>query len=200
MKKKDENSSIYIHAVEKFLSGDYAACIGDFLRLSAEGDAYATLYAATIFDRGGGGVEVNWDRARKLYEQSLTQSYLPGAALGLALMIYKGRGGEQNFSEAARYFKMLRNNAFSQIMLGVMSMEGKGCRRSEAVALTCFDKAWALGHPLGLKNAAIIRFNNGQYLRATYDFLRSFWLIIWYYGVKGWPLVKSPKDRGKKIY
>lgn len=199
MISKKENESVYIVAVEKFLNGDYAACINDFLSLSEGGDARASLYAATILDRGGWGVSANWGMARKLYEQSLAQSYLPGAALGLALMIYKGRGGVQNFSEAARYFKMLRNNAFSQVMLGVMSMEGKGCLRSEVDALARFDKAWSLGHPLGLKNAAIIRFHNGQYMRAAYDFVRSFCLIFWIYGVKRLPPGQVSSRQRKKV-
>jgi TPR repeat protein len=195
----EASSTIYFNAVERFVSGDFASCIDDFLRLSSEGDARATLYAATIFDRGGGGVDHDWERARDLYKRSLAQSYLPGAALGLALMVYKGHGGSQDFSEAAKYFGMLRENAFSQIMLGVMSLKGRGVVRSEDDALSHFDKAWALGHPLGLKNAAIVRFHRGQYVRAVYDFLRSSCLIFWNYGVRKLPLVKSPADCGKKL-
>ncbi|MHB1273347.1 MAG: tetratricopeptide repeat protein [Rhodanobacter sp.] len=198
-KAVDASSTIYFNAVERFVSGDYALCIDDFLRLSSEEDARATLYAATIFDRGGGGVDHDWERARALYKQSLAQSYLPGAALGLAFMFYKGRGGTQDFSEAAKYFGMLRDNAFSQIMLGVMSLKGKGRLPSEEDALHYFDKAWILGHPLGLKNAAIIRFHRGQYMRAVYDFLRSAYLIFLNYGVKRLPLVKSPHDCEQKL-
>jgi len=197
-KTADASSSIYFDAVERFVSGNYALCIDDFLRLSSVGDARATLYAATIFDRGGGGVDQDWERARDLYKQSLKQSYLPGAALGLALMFYKGRGGAQDFYEASKYFGMIRDNAFSQIMLGVMSLKGKGRVVSEDEALSYFDKAWTLGHPLGLKNAAIIRFHRGQYVRSAYDFLRSSYLIFWNYGIKQLPLVKSPSDCAKK--
>jgi TPR repeat protein len=193
-------SSEYFHAVERFDAGDYASCIEEFLKRSLNGDARATLYAATIFDQGGGGVDHDWKLARALYKKSLAQSYLPGAAMGLALMAYKGRGGSQDFSEAAKYFGMLRNNAFSQIMLGVMSLEGTGLMRSEDDALNRFDRAWALGHPLGLKNAAVVRFHRGQYMRATYDFLHSFLSIMWNYGVKRLPLIKSPTDCMHKLY
>ena len=193
------STSTYFDAVERFVKGDNASCIDDFLRFSQEGDARATLYAATIFDRGGGGVKCDWERARGLYKQSLAQSYLPGAALGLALMVYTGRGGDQDFSEAVKYFRMIRENAFSQLMLGVMSLDGRGCPKNEEDALSYFDKAWMLGHPLGLKNAAIIRFRRGQYMRATCDFIHSACLIFWNYGVRQIPLVKSPNDCAKDV-
>jgi TPR repeat protein len=194
-----QNSRTYFEAVEEFNRGEFAACIDKFLALSDQGDAYSSLYAATIFDRGSVDVDHDWARARRLYKISLEQSYLPGAALGLALMLYHGRGGTQDFAESGRNFELLRNNAFSQIMLGVMSLKGKGRSQDENLALTHFDEAWRLGHPIGLKNAAIIRLHRGKYVRGTSDFVRGGVLCFWYYGIKRLPMIKSPRDTAEAI-
>jgi len=190
-------SVAYFEAIERFMHGDYALCIDDFMFLSEKGDARASLYAAEIFNRGGDGVNQNWSKARDLYRRSLSQSYLPGAALGLALMLYRGRGGLRNIDEAKQYFKMLHNNAFSQIMLGIISNNENGCADNGKEALSYFDNAWLLGHPLGLKNASIIRFHNGLYVRSACNFVRAFFLILWIYGVKRLPIVKSPRDHSE---
>lgn len=190
----DVDDARYASAVDAFRRGAFASCIDTFLKLSDEGNARATLYAATIFDRGGRGVECNWERARTLYKQSLDQSYLPGSALGLAMMYYQGRGGDIDYRESVRYFRMLRGNAFSEIMLGVMSLKGHGCVKSEIDALSHFDRAWALGHPLGLKNAAIVRFKQGRYIRAICEFIYGGSLIIWHYGVRKHSIIKSLYD------
>lgn len=189
----------YHQAQECFRAGRYALCIDDFLQLSAAGNSRATLYAATILDRGGGGVSQDQARARSLYKASLARSYLPGAALSLALMFYLGRGGGRDYVEARKYFEMLRGNAFALIMLGVMSQKGLGCAANEDDALAKFDRAWALGHPIGLKNAAIIRLRRGEYVRGVRDFFRSAIGIFWTYGIRRYPLVKSPKDTIEKL-
>jgi TPR repeat protein len=194
-----QNSLSYFEAVEEFNRGEFALCIDKFLALSDRGDAYSSLYAATIFDRGGVGINYDWARARKLYERSLQQSYLPGAALGLAMMLYQGRGGAQDFVESARNFELLRGNAFSEIMLGVMSLKGKGRLQDENLALMHFDEAWRLGHPMGLKNAAIIRLHRGKYIRGIIDFVRGGLLCFWYYGIKHLPVIKSPRDVAEAI-
>ena len=191
----NNHATKYFRALDVFANGDYALCIDDFLELSSAGDARASLYAAIIFDRGGSGVDQNWVQARDAYERSLTQCYLPAAALGLALLHYSGRGGAQDYAEAARLFSMIRENAFSQIMLGIMNLKGRGFVPNEDHALNHFEHAWALGHPLGLKNAAIIRFHRGQLFRSVCDFIRSAGLIFWHYGVKKLPLIRSPMDR-----
>lgn len=190
----DIDGARYTSAVEAFRRGAFASCIDAFLELSERGNACATLYAATIFDRGGRGVDRNWERARALYKQSLGQAYLPGSALGLAMMYYQGRGGDVDYRESARCFRMLHGNAFAEIMLGVMSLEGHGCIKSEVDALSHFDRAWSLGHPLGLKNASIVRFKHGKYIRAMCEFIYGGSLIIWNYGVRKLPIIKSPYD------
>jgi hypothetical protein len=82
-------------------------------------------------------------------------------------------------------------------MLGVMSENGLGCPKSEE-ALNKFDDAWRLGHPIGLKNAAILSIRYGQYLRGIVDFVGSVAGIFWTCGTRRYPLVKSPNDVAKK--
>jgi TPR repeat protein len=189
---------LYFEAEENFHAGRYEQCVDDFLRLSSKGDSRATLYAATIFDRGGSGITQDHVRARALYKTSLKQAYLPGAALSLGLMFYLGKGGDKDYVEARKCFEMLRGNAFALIMLGVMSQKGLGCPISEEDALKKFDSAWDLGHPIGLKNAAILRIHRGDYLRGIGEFMRSAVGIFWNYGIRRYPLVKSPKDAAKR--
>jgi TPR repeat protein len=195
---KSVDQRAYFEAQENFNAGRYALCIDDFLRLSLAGDSRASLYAATILDRGGNGITRDQGRARTLYQTSLKQSYLPGAALALGLMFYRGQGGDKDYVQARKCFEMLRGNAFASIMLGIMSEKGLGCSKNEEEALNKFDNAWKLGHPIGLKNSAILRIHRGECLRGIIDFMRSSIGIFWTYGVRRYPLVKSPKDAAKK--
>jgi TPR repeat protein len=159
------NEDLYLNAREDFRRGQYGSCLDKFLRLSQEGDARSTFYAAAIFDKGGDGVRQDAVRARALYEASLKQSFLPASALSLALMLYQGRGGGKDFSRAMQYYNAFPNNAFAVLMVGTMRLHGYGCVKDEDEALRCFQRAWSLGHPLGLKNASIMLFRRGKYFQ-----------------------------------
>lgn len=190
----NSDSAAYFRATRQFKEGRFSACIEELLRLSASGDARATLWTANIFHNGGDGIERDWERARKLYRLSLTQSFLSGGAIGLALMAYNGQGGERDRPEAFSLFSKAPDNSLSQIMLGLMKQQGDGCVQNEDEALSHFDTAWRMGHPGGLKNAALIRLHRGQYPRAVFDFVRSGFMIFWHFGVKKRPMQRSPRD------
>lgn len=185
----DEES--YRNARMQFGNGEYSSCLDTFLRLSAGGDARATFCAAAILDRGGGGVKHDWVRARSLYKLSLGQRFTPAAALSLARMRYLGKGGDTDYFGAFEYYKLFPNDAFSNVMLGTMKLNGHGCQANESEALRCFDRAWSLGHPLGLKNAAILRYKNGNRIRGVFDFIKASVIIVWVYGIKKKPIVRS---------
>lgn len=189
----DTPQHMFDKAERYFSSGRYSLCLDALLHLSETGHARASLLAAAILDKGGDGVESDPMRARALYLKSLAQAYSPGAALGLALMCYLGRGGSKDFSAARKYFGMIRGGAFPLIMLGVMSQKGYGCEANEQDALEYYDQAWALGHPVGLKNASIIRFRRHEYARAIAGFVRSAISIFWNYGLRKLPMLYSPK-------
>jgi len=187
----------YENALKQFHAGKYGDCIHEFNRLSKEGHAKSSFYVGAIYVKGGDGVLRNEIQARSKFKQALAQSekFLPGAALWLALMQFQGIGGAVDYASSLKNYQSVSGNPFAKVMIGVMKSEGKGCTRNEDAALQWFDRAWALGHPLGLREAARIRFRRGHYIRGAFDFSRAVLLIIWFYGIRRIPKVESPNER-----
>jgi TPR repeat protein len=89
---------------------------------------------------------------------------------------------------------MFPSVAYAVIMLELMKYHGSGCRKDDDAALAQFDRAWQMGHPLGLKYAVLTRMSKREYIRAVPDFIRSALMIVWYYGIRRYPLIKAPRE------
>jgi TPR repeat protein len=190
--KTDEQ--VFASALKLYEDGNYWSCVNDFLKLSSNGDAKSSFYAANIFLKGGSGVPVDQTKARQLYSLALEHGSLPGAALSLALMEYKGWGGPINYADSMRHYSLVKGNPFAKIMIGEMLQRGLGCGKDEAAALRCYDGAWSLGHPLGLRQAAYIRMRRGNLVRGLIDYLKGATLMVWFYGIRRISVLKSPYE------
>ena len=197
--RTSDSRAVFLQAFQEFKVGHYASCVDDLLKLSDAGDAKASYILAVIFDKGGNGVTQDIQRAKELYALSLQQSPIPGAGIALAQILCAGRGGTTDFAAAKRYCDMFPYTGYAVVMLGLMKYHGSGCPKDYDAALLLFDRAWSLGHPLGLKYAAIVRMSKREYFRASSDFIRSALLIVWYYGIRKYPLTKSPRDKVSTI-
>ena len=145
--------------------------------------------------RGGDGVEKNETLARDLFRSAFTKSRSDAAAYWLGMMYLKGKGGATDYAAAKECFDQANNSAICEIELGLMAIRGLGAPKNEALALVHFDRAWALGHPLGLKYAALIRWRQKRYVRASIEFVRSAALIFWYYGVQRLSVLRAPNKK-----
>jgi len=188
------SKSEYENALRLYSEGNYMNCPEAFLRQSAEGHAESSFYAGSIYLKGGGGIDRDEARARQLYALALDQKFLPGAALSIALMEYQGKGGEKDYKNSMRHYLMVKGNPFAKIMIGLMTQYGHGCQKDELSALRWFEAAWSLGHPLGLKQAAYIQLKHGHLIKGFFGYLKSTFMLIWFYGVRKISILKSPNE------
>ena len=192
----DADLIAYGKALQQYQAGDYGECIDVFLRLSSAGNAKSTFYAGVIYTKGNDGVERDEVKARSMFGLAISQSerFLPGAVLSLALMQYQGKGGPVDYVSALKNYQTVKGNPFAQVMIGMMTLLGRGCENNEDAALQWFDRAWSNGHPWGLGCAARIRFRRGSYFRGALDWIRGAAMSIWFYGIRRIPPTKSPAE------
>jgi TPR repeat protein len=184
----------YDNALRLYEQAYYDSCLAEFLELSSAGDAKSSFYAASILVRGTKTVSPDASRGRQLFNTALRQAFLPGAALALAYMEYRGEGGEKDYQNAMKHYMLVKGNPFAKIMIGTMKLHGRGCAKDEGEALRWFDSAWSLGHPLGLRNASAIRLKRGRIITGMWGLCKSSILMIWFYGIRQISIVKAPNE------
>ena len=95
-----------------------------------------------IYEKGRHGVVVNLTKAFECYRKAAERGKAVGQ-FNLGFMYYDGRGVNQSFVEARKFFKMSADQNFvnAQFKLRKMMMEGKGGAKNTLTGITLIEKA-----------------------------------------------------------
>jgi len=118
---------------------------------------YALFNLAILYANGIGGVEHNQFKAHDLHLEAATREVVP-AMYEVALMLERGLGCTQNFSEAAFWYEegAKRGHAESFNNLGALYKEGHGVPQDDNRCFVCFSRAAEAGLAEGLYNLGLL--------------------------------------------
>ena len=114
---------------------------------------YALFNLAILYMNGFGGVTHDQFKAHELHVEAATLEVVP-AMYEVGLMLERGLGCIQNFSEAAFWYEEGAKRGYLECYnnLGVLYKDGMGVNEDEARCFICFSKAADGGLAQGLYN------------------------------------------------
>lgn len=152
-------------------SGNTKAALNYTKKLIDEGCAGAYGLAAYFYERGGNGVDVNYDNAFFYYKKCIEEFGAVESYLALGRMYYFGKGVEPDFEAAFKYYDIVREDAehpVAYLNLGIMYQNGEYVEKNLDKAEEYYMKAYEKGNILGLTYQAMLEKERGNYLKSIY--------------------------------
>lgn len=143
----------FMYQNAKSCQKDDAKAIELYEKASLLGHPLASFYLAIAYMNGSSGVAHDQFKSHELYMHAAVNEIVP-AMYEVALMLERGLGCLQNFSEAAFWYEegAKRGHLESFNNLGVLFKDGHGVVQDEAKCFICFSRAAEGGLPEGLYN------------------------------------------------
>jgi len=118
---------------------------------------YALFNLGILYENGIGGVTHDQFKAYELHLEAATREVVP-AMYEVALMLERGLGCLQNYSEAAFWYEegAKRGHAESFNNLGTLYKEGHGVTQDDKKTFICFSRAANAGLAEGLYNLGLL--------------------------------------------
>ncbi len=113
-----------------------------YLQASKQEQPYALFNLGILYANGMGGVEFDQFKAYAYFLKAAVKK-VPPAMYETALMLERGLGCEQNFSEAAFWYEEAAKRGYTEAFnnLGVLYKEGHGVIQDFERAFICFERA-----------------------------------------------------------
>lgn len=131
-------------------------------------DGYAGAYylIGLLFEEGGDGVTQDLDAARAWYLEAIDTIDDDDAYVGMARLALNGYEDAGTVADAIDYLGRACevDNIDGIIALALVYHDGKGVPRDLERAAALYEKAWALGYVIGLRNLASVRLAQRRYL------------------------------------
>ncbi len=135
-------------------------------RLAAEGEVYVFREIGNLYRKGDDGLEQNFDKALSWLRRGYFEHNCADCASVLGFMYYKGEGVEQNFEKALKYFEDVSENDCPEahLLAGIINHQGLAGEVNIDRARELYEKSANTGNVWALRNLAILRRQNGQFL------------------------------------
>lgn len=149
----------YSGGAKAFGDNDYVAALAAWQPLADEGHLRAQFGIAVIYENGGGGVEVDIDKAIALYRNAAEQG-LADAQYNLGNLYRSGRGIEKDPWRAVFWYlkAAIQNMPLAQFNLALSYETGNGTAKNYTVAAKWYRRAVKQGDvPAMLGLAALYR-------------------------------------------
>lgn len=162
---------------------------------------YALYNLGILYMNGLGGVEHDQFKAHDLFMEAATREVVP-AMYETALMLERGLGCLQNFSEAAFWYEegAKRAHLASFNNLGVLYKEGHGVHKDEARCFICFKRAADGGLAEGLYNLGLL-YDQGFGCAQDHDMALDLCRKAAYKGhAKAQEIIKGLQEEGKIVF
>lgn len=132
----------YQAGFEAFQAGDYGRARDIWQPLADDGDARAQYGLGVLYERAGGDMAPDLDRAAHWYARAAGQGH-PSARNNLALMFAQGRGVERNPRRATELWEQAAEagHLMAQYNLGLAYYRGEGVARDHETAMRWFRRA-----------------------------------------------------------
>jgi len=150
-------------------SGDIKGALQCARKLIDEGYSGAYGVAGYFYERGGNGVEVNYDNAFFYYQKCIEDFGAVESYLALGRMYYFGKGVEPDFEAAFKYYEIVREDVehpVAYLNLGKMYQNGDYVDKDYNKAEEYFLKAYEKSNILGLTYKALLEKERGNFLKS----------------------------------
>jgi len=137
-----QTSLAYMHQQAEGCEVDDAKSLELYTKASEAKQPFALFNLAILYSSGIGGVSHDQFKAHDLFMEAATREVAP-AMYEIGLMLERGLGCIQNYSEAAFWYEegAKRGHLESFNNLGVLYKEGHGVKKDEAKCFICFSRA-----------------------------------------------------------
>lgn len=163
-KQSTSAGSVLAAAKEALAAGDYARAREKYEAIATLGSKEALLALGCIYERGGNGVEKDYDAARYWFERSWFEGKAIHAALALAKFYYLGLGVPVDFERAFSYLASLEhsNNAVALLRLGTMYELGRGVQKDLGHARSLYRRSAQLKNIFARKQLGVLEVKRGN--------------------------------------
>ena len=172
-----------------------------YKRASEAKQPYALFNLAILYMNGLSGLEHDQFKAHDLHMEAATREVVP-AMYEVALMLERGLGCIQNYSESAFWYEegAKRGHLESFNNLGTLYKEGHGVAQDEARTFICFSRAAEGGLAEGLYNLGML-YSQGFGCEENQDKALDYCRKAAYKGhEKAKKIIKSLQEDGKIVF
>lgn len=151
-------------ANECFNNSDKAGALFLLKSLASDGVLAAFREIGNIYELGGGGVDVDIEKALYWYKKSLDEANDAFGAYGLGRLYFRGNGIEKDYKKALWYFELaLENNIeIASLMLARIFNSGLGIEKNIDKAENYYLKAIESGYVYALKELGTLEIKKGN--------------------------------------
>lgn len=165
----DDLDQRYSLAVSYFAIKDYRKALAEAIALIDAGYGHANTLAGTIYERGGYGVQQDFEKALFYYQKAIETVGAVEGYLALGRLFYFGKGVPQNYEKAYEYYSTVdadTDNAVAYLMLGRLYQCGHGVKQDLDKARAYYEKAIAKGYVYGFTYLGFLERERGHRLRS----------------------------------
>lgn len=158
-------------------------------KLSKKGDVVAFLGIAKIYEFGGGGVNRDFEKARKWYEFITDEVYYSHAHLGLGRLYHNGYQIGKNYHLALHHFSLASEEDLpgAYFALGWMLHHGQGVDGDLEQAIKYYELAYSRDHVYAYYCCGICHIRLRHYMTGVKMSCKGLYLTVKTY-------LKDPKD------
>jgi TPR repeat protein len=163
-------------AISLYAKGKYSAALKEVITLINEGYGHANTLAGAIYERGGDGVEQDYEKAKYYYQMAVDTVGAVEGWLALGRLHYFGKGMHPDYEKAFYYYSVVdqdTENAVAYLMLGQIYLEGKGVPKNLEKARDYFSKAASKGSVFALTYQGLLEKECGNNFKSLWLRLKA---------------------------
>ncbi|OAM52270.1 hypothetical protein A7981_01920 [Methylovorus sp. MM2] len=171
-----QNNRLFNEALNLYELGNYYEALTQTIALINDGYSHANTLAGAIYERGGKGVNQDFEKALFYYRMAVNEVGAVEAWLALGRIFYFGKGVIQDYEKAFYYYSIVdedTENHIAYLMLGKMYLEGTGVKKNLFKAREYFVKAIKRGAVFGYTYLAILEHEQGHILKSLFLRLKA---------------------------
>ncbi len=179
--KEASLESRWLQAKTLYRNGDKSGALFLYKSLIKDGEFAAYTEIANIYEQpSGGGVEQDFNKAREWYKKAIDIANDVYGCIGLARILYYGKGGDRDFDQAFEYYSMVEDKQIPvvNLMLGRMYGLGQGAVKDYNKSKNYYRKAVSSGNVIALKELGLLELELKNYWRGTYYWCSAVLKII----------------------
>lgn len=172
----------YNAALDLYEMGSHREALDQSIALINDGYGHANTLAGIIYEKGGQGVNQDFQKALFYYEMAVDEVGAVEAWLALGRIYYFGKSVPQNYEKAFYYYSVVdedTENLVAYLMLGKMYLDGTGVKKNLIKAREYFQKAVKKEAVFGNTYLAMLEQEQGNILKSLFLRLKAAYLAFW---------------------
>lgn len=168
-------------AIQYYKSETADVALEKLIDLINEGHSDAYVYVGGIYEVGGSGVAIDYEKALFYYERSIEESGSVAAHQALGRLYYYGLGVDKDYKAAFGYYKIIDDeteDSIACLMLGQMYNHGFGVARDIEIAREYYNKAIDLENIPAITCLAMMEKEHGNALKSIVLRIKAVWLTL----------------------